>query len=64
MRWLFTLSKLSTAQLRARPYLAVHDDKSIRQEGMIGCKEIISFESLFDVREQVQSDMKSEKKIY
>ena len=31
---------------------------------MIGCKEIISFESLFDVRERVQSDMKSEKKIY
>ena len=28
------------------------------------CKEIISFESLFDVRERVQSDMKSEKKIY
>ena len=31
---------------------------------MIGCKEIISFERVFDVREQVQSDMKSEKKIY
>ena len=63
MRWLVTLSKLSTAQLRARPYLAVHDDKSIRQEGMIGCKEIINFESWFDVREWVQSDMKSQKKI-
>ena len=44
--------------------LAVHDDKSIRQGGMIGCKEITSFESLFDVRERVLSDMKSEKKIY
>ena len=29
---------------------------------MIGCKEIISFESWFDVREWVQSDMKSQKK--
>ena len=45
MRWIVSLSKLSKAQLGGGPYIAVNDDKSIRQEGMIGCKEMISFES-------------------
>ena len=45
MRWLVSLSRLSTAQLRACPYLVVYDDKSIRKEWCEGVSAIWHEES-------------------